>query len=740
MTESLYGYRLRPHQQAILDYRGGLMGVAAVPGAGKTLTLALLAARLIAEGHVPSRGQVLVVTVLNSAVDNISRRIKAILQSQGLPAVGYRVCTLHRLGADILRYRNDVAGVEDTFAIVDGADSERLMGHAVNTWISSHQALWESYLAPEQLGSQSVRENWRRVTIRIGTNAVKACKHLRLTPEQAALTAKRRGIDNSFALMGIQLYALYQSYLGTQNALDFDDLIWRAIDSLDQDASLLAGLRERWPFILEDEAQDSSPLQEDILRRLSWPGGNWVRMGDPNQSINSTFTSADPRYFRRFLADPEVSVRTMPTSGRSAQPVIDLANRLVAWVSTSYPLEDIRQMAFEPQMIQPTAEGDPQPNPPAVGGVVRLAEPLNNQEDEVAQTVELAARFVRYNQLYSQAILCPTNKLGEMVMRKFEKNPKLNVDDLLKSTPQTRQVARVLHTVFHFISSPNRSGQTRLFKCLLNSGVLGAELATVRERTITTLLNSGDPEEVFFAAQIEAWYTRLPADTQPTEEEQALLARYIELGSRWLRASILPPDQLLLTIAQDLFSAENELAIAQLLANRLRSLWQANPAWRIAEFSSELSGIANNKSGLGEVGYSDIGYEPQPGRIAVTTMHKAKGLEWDVVYLLSIDDLEFPDRYESRFRSEPYFMPGRMPDQEAGDILAQLTGSDPLVQDPAAIIRESQSANIAERLRLLYVAITRAQRHLWLSYTHNNQRTPVGAPAALLALFNKDTP
>ena len=75
----LYGYRLRPDQAAVLAYSGGRMAVSAVPGSGKTLTLSLLAARLIIEGRIGDEGEVLVVTMQNSAVDNIAQRIRRIL-------------------------------------------------------------------------------------------------------------------------------------------------------------------------------------------------------------------------------------------------------------------------------------------------------------------------------------------------------------------------------------------------------------------------------------------------------------------------------------------------------------------------------------------------------------------------------------------------------------------------------------------------------------------------------------
>ncbi len=101
--------------------------------------------------------------------------------------------------------------------------------------------------------------------------------------------------------MGAAIYADYQRALAYRGAVDFDDLIRLALQALESDEALLLRLRQRWPYILEDEAQDSSRLQERILRTLAGPTGNWVRVGDPNQAIFETFTTASPEHLRRFL-------------------------------------------------------------------------------------------------------------------------------------------------------------------------------------------------------------------------------------------------------------------------------------------------------------------------------------------------------------------------------------------------------------------------------------------------------
>ena len=77
--------------------------------------------------------------------------------------------------------------------------------------------------------------------------------------------------------MGADLYREYQDALNYRGSVDFDDLIRLALRCLESDPALVTLLRQRWPYILEDEAQDSSLLQQKILSLLSGETGNWVR-------------------------------------------------------------------------------------------------------------------------------------------------------------------------------------------------------------------------------------------------------------------------------------------------------------------------------------------------------------------------------------------------------------------------------------------------------------------------------
>src|SRR3990170_851278 len=130
----------RPAQLKILDYahHGGKMGVSAVPGSGKTVTLSYLAAQLVKE-NIRNDEEVLIVTFANSAVDNFSRRIREFLQREAglLPGVGYRVRTLHGLAHDILRERPALLGLPEDFDIIDERVSTQILEDLVANWLRS---------------------------------------------------------------------------------------------------------------------------------------------------------------------------------------------------------------------------------------------------------------------------------------------------------------------------------------------------------------------------------------------------------------------------------------------------------------------------------------------------------------------------------------------------------------------------------------------------------------------------
>src|SRR5215208_4682405 len=317
----------RPSQQEILKYRGGRLGIAAVPGAGKTQILSALAAQIIAGGSLGSDQEVLIVTLVNSAVDNFESRVKRFFDNPLQALYRYRVRTLHGLAHDIVREKPGHVGLDERFAIIDEREADFIRREAVKAWLSSHAESLDDYLDPNLDAQKSDwirRDQMPDMIASLALAFIRSAKDRRLTPETLRALLDRQPAPLPLAELGLEIYADYQRALTYRAAVDFDDLIRLALDILEMDEEYLERVRYRFPFILEDEAQDSSRLQQSILGLLSGPHGNWVRVGDPNQAIFETFTTASPELLREFIADnPSVD---MPGSGRSQQSIIDLAN------------------------------------------------------------------------------------------------------------------------------------------------------------------------------------------------------------------------------------------------------------------------------------------------------------------------------------------------------------------------------------------------------------------------------
>ncbi len=142
---------------------------------------------------------------------------------------------------------------------------------------------------------------------------------------------------------------------------------------------------------------------------------------------------------------------------------------------------------------------------------------------------------------------------------------------------------------------------------------------------------------------------------------------------RWQRAATLPIDQLLITIGQDLFDKPGELALTDKLAGALRQAAAEHPGWRLPELIEELGTIARNERKFLGFSDDDTGFNPDAhkGKVVVATVHKAKGLEWDRVYLTSVNAYDFPAALPGdTFISEKWFIRDRLNLQ--AEALAQL--------------------------------------------------------------------
>lgn len=735
----------RPKQQEVLDYTGGKLGVSAVPGSGKTETLSQLAAQIINRGVLDSRQEVLIVTLVNSAVDNFYQRVSRLVKARGLlPHVGYRVRTLHGLAHDIVRERPELAGLDDRFQIVDERVAADMLDEAAAAWLRNNPYALEDYLSDE---IEPNKLDWVRrdplllLTRDVALSFTRLAKDWQLSPE--ALHARLAEMESPLPLaqMGAAIYADYQRALAYRGAVDFDDLIRLALRTLESDAGLLQRLHTRWPFILEDEAQDSSRLQQRILATLAGPEGNWVRVGDPNQAIFETFTTASLQHLRAFLIEPDVTAKDLPNSGRSTTSIIALANGLINWTQQLHPEPSVRD-ALTPPYILPTPPGDPQPNPPDDPEAVYLMSTKFSPAGELDAVTKSLLRWLPANSQATVAVLTPINARGFEVVDTLRSAGIPVVDSLLSSSLSTRQAAQVLTDLLQALAEPTSAPKlAKVYEVWWHTRYPDEDSDDAAKEITRLLRRCQRVEEFIWPRAGRDWLSTLEVN----DEQQAELETFRSRMQRWQGAVQLPIDQALLTLAQDLFREPGELALAHKLAASLEQAAQQHPDWRLPDLTEELVAIARNQRRFLGFSEDDAGFNPDryPGQVVVSTVHKAKGLEWDRVYLLSVSSYDYPSgQPHDQYKSEKWFIrPSRQVQRDGPlNLQAETLAQFDIVargEDPASYVEGEASAQarldyVRERLRLLYVGITRARRELILTWNTGRGGTKTAPPTQAL--------
>jgi len=620
------------------------MAVPAVPGAGKTTVLAYLAADLIASGlHEP--GRILVVTYTNSAVGNLRGRIGDYLEERGLPRQqGYEVRTIHSLGLTIARQRPEALGWADNFSIIDEARLSAMMQRLTERWVGDHRAIWEQMIRSDIKGHfrQIAEEQWFSRTQGLFRNLIQAFKSRGLSPASAVSLTDRLS-DLSPLRWATQIYGDYQHELAREGAVDFGDLMQGAHQLLSQDEELRARLRRRWTYIFEDEAQDSYRLQEQVLRLLAGPVGNLVRVGDANQAIMGTFTSAEPELFRQFTSEPGVQIRPLTLAGRSSPDIIDLANYLVEWTRTAH-LDPLCRDALEAQWIEPVPEHlvptNPRPSTYRIG-----TRRFDSADRELAEVARLAVSKAERSPEATLAILLPTNSMCDEMVRLVAQLGARVVQLGGAPPPEQRKTILDLFSILEYLAAPHM---------------------------------------------------------QATHHD------------RWLARILSPPDELVVLLAIDLGLEGEGRSIAHHLADRVRRLLTDNPAYTLGECLRDLRVDLPSLGRFADNLFDRKGFKPEPGVVYVSTCHAAKGLEWDTVFISALTRGEFPGTSRDKIRSELWFAPDTVVNPEALALaeLSYLQGEERGDVDP---VTRAKLETVAERLRLLYVAVTRARENLMLT-------------------------
>ncbi len=694
---------LRPGQRELADWQGGPLAVAAVPGAGKSTGMAVGAAIAIARNQLHARRQLIVVTFTRSAAANIKLKIRENLQALGLPVQGFQVSTLHGFAWAIARSHLELTDLNGESVLVTPNQNHRLLRACVDQWIAANPQLYQPLLEGRQFDGEETERLRRQSVLRtevlpeLASTVIHEAKSSGVLPP--ALQALATAITDDYLLLTVAagLYEAYQNELRRQNWMDYDEMILGALRVLEDGA-----VREFWQqqvfAVFEDEAQDSSPLQTQLLTLLAADPAepdnpdraNLVRVGDPNQAINSTFTPADPVFFREFCDRCRAHNRlaTMTQAGRSAQPIMDAANFVLHWANQAGLTGTER--SFREQAITPVGVGDPQQNPLPIGTGLELHTPA-----DIFETVQrIGQRAIALFQSQPQAtaaVLVRENKQGQFVARELARwyGEALTIYDVGQQERQSHVPGEML-ALLQFCDRPHSPDG---LKAALSTLVQRKLIAAQDLNALTSF-----PEQFLY-----------PGPLDPLQPEPIAQAR--QLCHQLLHARLeLPPYQLIPFFALTLGYDQNELATADKLTERINQQVQGRQT--LTALTATLNEIVSSEQFAPvDTAATDDRYT-RAGQLTIITMHKAKGLDWDAVFLPFLHD-------------NLIFRPARVPPQAhfLGDFTlaevarAQIRASLHHRDIPATIAAWTQAHDLknAEEWRLMYVAMTRAKRLLWLS-------------------------
>ena len=597
--------------QAVTAPPGPLL-VLASAGSGKTRVLTERAAALLVRDGL-SAAAVLVLTFTNRAADELRARLEILV---GSAARRMTIGTFHAVCHRMLRAHAERVGRTARFSVYDAEQSRRLIAQALKRVGPGEE------LPP------------RVVALQIG----QAKARLLGPREYRALR------DNDATRRIASIFALYEKALARADALDFDDLLARAVRLLDQ-PDLRSHYQRRWRALLVDEYQDTNPAQYEWLRRLSWRHRNVTVAGDEDQAIYH-WRGADVSNLRRFQRDfSEARVVGLARNYRSSGAIVGAAARLVL---------------HNQQRIAKTMWTDAPPGP-----AVTLVRCLDEREESRMAAAWCRARLERGVAAEQLAVLVRTR--GQLQALE---------DALLLSGVRCRVVGgqglwetqSVRDLVAHLTLLVNPRDELALRRALLARPGVG-------EISVGRVLGaaSGHGGDLVRACVAAREIDGLGGRQRSAIEAFGLALQ--ELGREAERNGVGATciDTVLASgLAERLARERSDRADEQL--QRLRRFCRSARGYETASDQPELADFLA-QSAL----EADDGGAQAPGRVTLSTLHAAKGREWDRVRITGLCE-------------------GLLPHDHA--------------------LRRGE---IDEERRLAYVGITRARRELALSWPRTHR-------------------
>ncbi len=626
-----FSFTPRDDQKPVLEYNTGNMAISAVPGAGKTTILLALIIKLLSSG-VKSEN-IFVVTYMDSAAKNFKERIKkACPKLEKLP----NISTIHGLALRILKENTNYikAGLSDDFEVCD--DNLR-------------QKLLREVMAKMQLP----QEDYDKYE--------KAVSSFKLSGMQKIPYVKDKELQTF-----IKFYNVYNSYLKSRNIIDYDDMLSYCVKILEQNSDVTAYYQNLCCYVIEDEAQDSSSIQQRLLNLLSAKHKNLIRCGDINQAITTTFTNADTDGFKNFVrTNRDVS---MNRSQRCSKDVYETANRLIDFSKTKDYLKDA---FFDIKMH--AVEGK---NPVVKNGLE--AKTFDTYTEENSYILQQLRNIFASEPQASVAILVRNNYRIDEYSRFLSSSGYnvINRSDCLEN----QSVFALVFDMLKFIAHPWQNETVlKLAEELKKQGIIklsDGDLQVIKDIKTPFILHHQD------------------------EFQSTALNQLLWDLNYWLENTGLTLEEIVVKIGNYYYNTDVErsnIYIIALLIKRMSAQYKTNDL--LLERIEELS----KKPLLSKFKFFNDENEDQKAESAVhiMTYHKSKGDEFDYVFVPGLSEEILPfDLEQIKIKSKERFI----------EAVKGLNLKYRKKNEQQMKIFVAQ-----ENMRLFYVAITRAKKKLFVT-------------------------
>jgi DNA helicase II / ATP-dependent DNA helicase PcrA len=653
-----YAKELNAQQYAAVTAAPGPALVIAGAGSGKTRALTYRVAYLLEQGIPPER--ILLLTFTNKAAREMMRRVTELLAQELLDLWGG---TFHSIGNRILRRHAELLGYQRDFTIMDREDAK----HLITTCV-----------AESEIDTKAVRFPKAEVLADIYSMSVNTHKAV------GEIVAEAYGYFSHLTPRIGEIQERYAARKRATNAMDFDDLLTLWLRLLQQEPEVRETYQRRFQFILVDEYQDTNKLQSDLIDLLAARHHNIMVVGDDAQSIYA-WRGANFQNIMKFPDRyPGAQVYKIETNYRSTPEILGVANAAIrantqqfakdlapARKSGSKPIlvachDAAEQAAFIAQRVLELREEG--------GNLNQMAVLYRSHFHALELQLELTKRQIPFSitsgiRFFEQAHVKDVAAHLKLVM-----NPRdeLSFKRLVQLLPGIgARAAEKLWLVFaEQVGRLNPKAQTPNPKEESPGSAVHSPLSTVEEQAAAA---SAAPQA---GAAVEA--------PPVARAQQACAAKVPKKGAvawaqfvatmRQLEAEDVRTDPakmitLVIEAGYEEYLEENYTNYRSRLEDLEQLAVFARQFQTTAEFLSQLALLTNVEAEDEQPATND------DEKLRLSTIHQAKGLEFDVVFVIMLCDGLFPSQ--------------RSLDSEDGE---------------------------EEERRLLYVAITRARNELYLSY------------------------